>query len=82
MKVRLTIDLELPDELSGFSKPELDQLLFDAYINYITCAHYEDALNRIERGHINDTAESIVDYHKQWGRTSKPVNWSYERLTE
>lgn len=82
MKLRLVIDMELPDEISDYSDAELRQLVFDAYINYNTCSHLADSvewLARSQQSPDNAAAPRIYKHHDTWGDISRNVKWSIER---
>jgi hypothetical protein len=85
MKIKLTIELDLPDECSSFSDGELSQLLFDEYVNYATCAHLEDATHwcceaRVGTEDENLQKKIIYEHHKIWGNICDAVTWKYERV--
>jgi hypothetical protein len=85
MKVRLTIDLALPDELTDFSDGELSQFLFDVYTNFVVVQHLSEAVEWCARAKVGTdneepTAKRIFDYHRQAGKYTNPVTWRYERL--
>lgn len=82
MKLRLVIDMELPDEISDYSDAELRQLVFDAYINYNTCSHLADSvewLARSQQAPDDIVASQIYKHHTTWGKISGNVKWSIER---
>lgn len=83
MKLRLTIDIELPDNCAEWSDAELRQVVFDAYINYNTCSHLQDAMKwLVESGKREDatTAKIIQKHHNDWADISSAAVWSMERL--
>ena len=84
MKVRLTIDLDLPDELTDYPDAELSQFLFDVYTNFVVVQHLSEALKwcAYQNPETDTTARRIFQYHREAGKYTKPVTWRYERLEE
>jgi hypothetical protein len=81
MKVRMTIDLELPDKYNDWTKPELQQLLFDEYVNHATCSHFEDALNWCAswgNNQNNFQEKMIYESHSEWGRICSGASFDFE----
>ena len=86
MKVKLTIELELPDEtpvvLEAY-RESLGQLLFDEYINYVTCAHLQDSVEWCAKGKVGSDnedpgAKRIYQHHDTWGEICSNAKWGYE----
>jgi hypothetical protein len=86
MKVKLTIELELPDETPGMLKAQqedLGQLLFDVYINYATLRHFRDSLEWCARGKVGSDNEDpraklIYQHHDTWGKICQNAKWDFE----
>lgn len=68
MKIKLEIELDVPG-VEAYSEPELRQLMFDAYINYVTQQHMMDAV----RWHNKDAI--IAEYHSNWGEIASQATW-------
>ena len=80
MKVKLSIELELPDSCKDFSHGELQQLIFDEYINHATCAHLEDAMKWLikSQADLSDVgAKLIYEMHNNWADICKNATWSF-----
>lgn len=70
MKVKLEIELDIP-EIEGWSPGEVGQLVFDAYTNYVTVSHLEDAMHWLCKPEDGGTTKQIVDYHNTWAGISR-----------
>lgn len=85
MKVRLTIDLELPEKFEEWPDLELSQFLFDSYVNYVTLQHYVEALHWAASAQLGSENEVLMDKlaherHIEAARFSKPVEWKFDKL--
>lgn len=91
MKIRLTIDLELPPGSEMYSDAMMRQMLFDDYVNYVTCRHFEDAVNAFatsadlerQNGAPNQMSENwkeIGERHETFGRVTAQPQFTVERL--
>lgn len=84
MKVKITVELEIPDvEVADFLPGEIDQLVFDAYTHYVTCSHLEDAMKWCANGKIGSdnedpTLKKIYEYHNNWADISSKAKVKYE----
>lgn len=83
MRVKLTIELDLPEECSSFSRGELSQLLFDEYVNHATCSHLEDATRWCCEARVGTESEdsqkkAIYEHHKIWGSICANATWDYD----
>lgn len=86
MKVILTIELDLPDTtpvvLDSYNE-SIKQVVFDSYINYITCCHLKDAVKWCSIGKVGShnedlTAKGIYQYHDTWANICKNSKWSMD----
>ena len=87
MKVELKISLELPDNCAKLSKAQLGELLFDAYVNYVTSRHAADALKwcakaRVDCEDEDAGAKRIYEYHELWRDITSNTVWSLTTLGE
>lgn len=85
MKVKLNVELDLPDDCEGWSDAELQQLLFDEYINHATCAHLEDATHwcceaRVGMPDEDATKKIIFEHHQLWGEICSNATWDWQRV--
>jgi hypothetical protein len=85
MKVKLNVELELPDYCKTWSDAEIQQLLFDEYVNHATCAHLEDATHwcckaRVGTEDEDPTGRQIFEMHKNWGEICSNATWDWERV--
>lgn len=82
MKVKIIVELDVPDEkVKDFSKGEMAQLLFDAYVNYATCSHLQDSIEWCAKAGANSedvVAKHIFEYHKLWGDICSNAKATYE----
>jgi hypothetical protein len=86
MKVKMTIELELPDEtpeVLAEYRESLGQLLFDEYVNYATCNHLKDALKWCAKGKVGSDDEDpraklIYQHHDTWGDICNNAKWDFE----
>lgn len=86
LRVRLVIDLDLPDECAQMTQPELRQLVFDDYIHYAAVSHMADATHWCARGNVGSDAERepeklIFLHHRLWGKLCAKATWSMTTLT-
>ena len=89
MKVTLTIELDLPDEMQEWSDEELAQVLFDEYVNYVPAGHIYDACKwsanagKAEREGKSELeiigAKHIATNAQQWYDITKDQRWSFKR---
>jgi hypothetical protein len=82
MKVTLSIDLDLPVVCNGMSRSELEQLLFDEYVNHATCAHLTDALKWLALAKAGTPDEDatkvqIYEHHQLWAAICGKAEWSF-----
>jgi hypothetical protein len=83
MKLRLTIQLELPDECDSWSDPELQEAVWGSYVHYNTLSHLKDAMKWCAESHTNPncaTSKKIQDHHDLWADISQRATWSVERV--
>lgn len=86
MKVKLTIELDLPDNtplVEGHERASLGELLSDTYVNYATRSHLEDALKWCVKSSNNKDdvgAEMIFKHHDLWGDICAKAKWDFEVL--
>jgi len=84
MKVKLTIELDLPEECAAYSADELRQLLFDVYVNYVRRAHLLDAVYYMDKGQVGSPDETPVlatlgSHHRLWAKICKSAVWDVSR---
>lgn len=84
MKVKLTVELDLPADCEEMDDAELAQLLFDDYINHATCSHLEDACHwcceaRVGMPDEDPTKKLIYEHHQLWGEICSKAKWGFER---
>lgn len=82
MKIQITIELDLPDNMQEWSDPEIGQELFTNYVNYVHSQHLIDTLQWMTQtaesgGHLYP--ELIAKNHKMWANISNNVKWSFTR---
>lgn len=75
MKVRLTMEIELPDEMMGGDEEYTDeenlsyvhQLLFDNLTNFAVCKHIIERMEWLCRDASSpEVRDAIIQGHKQW----------------
>lgn len=81
MKLILEIELDVADSLKEHSEAELQQLIFDTYIQYVTVQHYLDAFYWGSKAKIGTTEEDlpakmISEFHTTWGDIAEKAKWS------
>lgn len=87
MKIELKIALDLPHECQTMSQAELQQLLFDEYVNAITLYHREKAMAWAYQSALeadnpeklpidNNQAKKLYAHHKLWGDTTNQPVWN------
>lgn len=79
MKIQLTIELDIPDEIKEYTLPELQQWVFDGYVNYVTVSHYKDALTWMAQP-TSITQAEIVQNHDNWGNWANTAKWSVKEV--
>jgi len=84
MKVKLTIELELPGnpDLLGDG---LEQVIFDAYLNYTTVKHLEDARKWSARQYqgtaeYQEGARRLYQYHDNWADICSRARYKVEEI--
>lgn len=88
MKVRLTLELDLPDDtplVPGYEQASLGELLSDTVTNYLAVAHSRDALKWCARAKVGMPDEDaggrqIFEHHRQWADICKAAPWSFEQV--
>lgn len=69
MKLRLTVEFDLPDACAEWSDGELHQMVFDSYTNYVTVRHAFDHMKWTidsEKPGATTTSKDIALIHKNW----------------
>lgn len=79
MKITLTVELDLPDDMAEWPDAELCQVLFESYINYVTCQHIEESMHWTIQSVEDRNAILIAENHKQWYNIAKQAKWSFKR---
>ena len=86
MKIKLNIEIDVPNA-ENYSDEGLRQILFDRYINYVTCAHLRDwqkwlfeSYHELNGQEYTSNAEKISDIHKTWGEICGQAKFTYERM--
>lgn len=86
MKVKLTIELELPSNFPTVLdslEDSLSEILFDHYINFATIQHSVEATRWCARGKVGSddeepTSKQIYLVHKTWTEICSAAKWSFE----
>tara|TARA_Y100000310_G_C20622404_1_gene784087 strand:+ start:302 stop:565 length:264 start_codon:yes stop_codon:yes gene_type:complete len=83
MKVKLNIEIELPDEFSDYSHAEMQQLLFDEYVNTVACSHLRDAVEwcgeaRVGTADEDSNKKIIYEHHQAWGKICTQATFDFE----
>lgn len=85
MKVKLHIELELPEECEHLLKDELTELLYEYYVDFVTKAHHKKAITWFKKAHRPTTQEAMESaslvhrVHKTWFQICKTAKLSIER---
>lgn len=93
MDIEIKIKMKLPDECKKMTKKELRSLIYDEYINFVTCQHHFMAVDFGAKGMIGTDKEvkslcEISKYHTMWGHiTASPkfevtVDDGFREVTE
>lgn len=85
MKIRLTVELDIPDDARDYSEAELQQLIFDTYIHYVVQRHARDAVKwcamaKVGSDNEDPTGKALFEHHHLWTEASRAREWSIERL--
>ena len=84
MKVRITLNLELPEECREFSDPELRQVLYESVVRLPHLEHLNCALELASVVTGNDREDAILtaarEEHLKWAGITDVPEWSMERL--
>lgn len=87
MKVKLTIELELPEgtvvPTTEQQSLEFSDVLYDAYVHYVTSQHLMDAVKWCAKGKVGSDneeprAKRIYEYHDMWGKICSQAKWGWE----
>jgi hypothetical protein len=86
MKIEMTIKLNLPDSCAALSCSELRQVIYEAYINYVTCEHAHDAVKWCAKAKVGTDDEKPVEkrifqYHDSWRDIASTAVWDF-KITE
>ena len=79
MKITLTVELDLPDDMVAWSDAELRQMLFDSYTNYVPLQHLNESLHWMCESVEDSSAQLIADIHTKWYYITKDPPWSFKR---
>lgn len=84
MQVELNIKLDLPDNCQDMSQAELEQLLFDTYVNFVTTRHCIDAVKWCAKAKVGTEQEDVVakkifEHHELWADLSSQATWSLKK---
>ncbi len=74
MKVTLTIELDLPDDIpviKGHEDESLSQLVFDEYVNYVARSHAKQAIQWEAKSNT-----ILAAHHNTWGDICSAAKWS------
>lgn len=90
MKVKLTVELDIPDDtplLAGHERASLGELLSDAYTRYVTVRHCTDAMKWLvaaKLGTPNEDAMAarLYKHHDAWADICDKAEWSFEVVGE
>lgn len=74
MKVILTIELDIPDD-ADMLDDDIEQVLYDSYINYVPLMHSRDALYWLGQG---DKAWDLYNVHQNWSEITTDPKWSFK----
>ena len=79
-KIRLTIDLELPD-VDDWEDPFIRDAVWTSYIHYVTTAHARDSLTWLfnsQKEPDNISARQIYEIHKNWSDIAQAAQYTIE----
>tara|TARA_Y100000034_G_scaffold117749_1_gene157541 strand:+ start:3135 stop:3374 length:240 start_codon:yes stop_codon:yes gene_type:complete len=76
MKVRLEVDLELPDVCEKMSEGELQQLLFDVYVGYVSGCHLRDVTSFMAKG--MEPSNPVIRMHQTWAEITSNPQWKFK----
>ncbi len=69
MKIKLIIELDIPISMSNELSKEV---VFDAYVNYVTTKHAADTRYWIAR-----SQKILANYHATWRDITEKATWSF-----
>lgn len=79
MEIKLKINFKLPERYKDANGLEVNQLVFDAFMNYVVCKHLEDALQVMANSDfVPEHKEIIVESHKEWAEAFKHMHWTLD----
>ena len=85
MKVSLSIEFDLDEELKKFSDAELREAFWKELLHYAICRHLEDRLKwqvKVKDEEKDSSAQLIADTHKVWSerlQTGKIIKFKVKR---
>ncbi len=79
MKIKLTIELDLPDTMSDWNDSELRQVVFDEYVNFSTISHLSESIDWKTRGD-SSLNEMIAQKHHDWSKICNSAVWEIDRV--
>jgi hypothetical protein len=84
MQVELNIKLDLPENCQNMSQAELEQLVFDTYVNFVTKRHSIDAMQWCAKAKVGTENEDVIarrifEHHELWADLSAQATWSLKK---
>lgn len=86
MKVRLTIDLNIPDSFASFTNAELRMAFWEEYIRRVHQAHLEDVMLYVNvmQDAPDEHAVAVITAAKEdalvWAKITDVPEWTMERV--
>jgi len=84
MQVKISTIIDIPDGmlLPGYEYGSACEYIHDNLTNYVTCAHFKDAMKwRVKAMGVESSTEYLIyKSHHDFGEISKKLKWSYEQL--
>ena len=84
MKIKLTIDLDLPEKYQECTDPELRMLLHEEFMRAVHQYHMEAVLDLsvVDQGgeHVSAMLKEARNHHLEWAKISDVPDWWVERM--
>lgn len=68
MKVKVEVELEIPDDYANAHEYEIMDLVWSNFYHYSHCSHLNDVTKWMARIEQTDTTKAIIARHKNWAK--------------
>lgn len=84
MKIKLIVNLDIPDKYSTASDQELRILLYEEFMRTVHQSHLETVMElaTVDQGgeYVSDMLKQTRQHHLEWAKITDMPDWTVERL--